>query len=148
MSAQNRISRREMLRITALGAVGAIAAACGATPTPTPAPPTPTSTPIPINAAPPQIVTTSLPNAKRNISYSAAVIATDATISDILGMTARNLPVGLSIRPCSQTTGLGGTTITCSVVGIPAKKGTSFPVFRVIDAMGHTTSGRIKLQVE
>jgi hypothetical protein len=116
------------------------------TPTPTPVPPTPT--PIPINAAPPQIVTTSLPKAKRNISYSTAVIARDSTISDILGMTATNLPSGLAIPPCSQTTGLGGTTLTCPIVGITKNKGTYFPMFRVTDAMGHTTSKRIKLQVQ
>jgi len=130
------------------------------TPTPTPVPPTPTPTPTPIpiptNTAPskknsiytPKIITTSLPKAKRNIYYSTVVIATDSTISDILGMTATNLPVGLAIQPCSQTTGLGGTTLICSIVGIPIAKGTYFPMFSVIDAMGHKTSKSIKLQVE
>ncbi len=118
------------------------------TPTPTPVPPTPTPTPTPINTEPPKIVTTSLPRAKRNISYTADVIATDSTISDILGMTASNLPAGLAIQPCSQTTGLGGTTLTCSIVGIPKNKGTYYPMFTVMDAIGHKISKSIKLQVQ
>ncbi len=129
------------------------------TPTPTAVPPTPTriptptavpptSTPTPINTDPPIIITTSLPKAKRNISYTADIVAMDATISDILGMSAVNLPTGLSIPSCLQTTGLGGTTITCLIVGTPIKKGAYFPVFTVIDAMGHKTSKKIKLQVE
>jgi hypothetical protein len=118
------------------------------TPIPTPVPPTPTPTPIPINTDPPIILTTSLPKAKRNISYTADVIATDATISDILGMSAVNLPTGLAIPPCSQTTGLGGTRLTCRIAGIPTKKGAYFPVFTAIDAIGHKTSKKIKLQVE
>jgi hypothetical protein len=126
------------------------------TPTPTPVPPTPTGTPIPTNTPPskknsvdaPKIITTSLPKAKQNISYSTAVIATDSTVSDILGMTATNLPAGLAIPPCAQTTSPSGTTLTCPIVGIPRAKGTYFPVFNVIDAIGHKTSEKIKLQVE
>jgi hypothetical protein len=58
------------------------------------------------------------------------------------------IPTPVPPTPCSQTTGLGGTRLTCRIVGIPTKKGAYFPVFTAIDAIGHKTSKKIKLQVE
>lgn len=125
------------------------------TPTPTPTPPpvsasvsTPTPTPKKSSSDAPIITTTILPRASRNVPYTANVVATDMTISDTLGMTVSQLPSGLTLQTCSQTTDLGGTTITCPIAGTPTTRGTYFPVFTVTDAAGHQTSKRIKLQVE
>jgi hypothetical protein len=124
------------------------------TPTPTPAhPPTPTPTPAvttskknPVEI--PIITTTALPKAKQNVPYSAEVAATDKTIDDTLGLTAANLPAGLALTTCSQTDGLGGTTLTCLIAGTPMGKGINFPAFTVTDTVGNNTTKRMKLQVE
>lgn len=119
------------------------------TPTPTPVPPTPTTTTSKKSTVDaPKITTTSLPKAVRNVSYTTSVVATDATISDTLSLTAVNLPEGLALSTCSQAASLGGTSLTCVITGSPMVKGVHFPEFTVVDAMGNRTTRKIKLQVE
>lgn len=47
MGTSREMNRRQFMRLSALTAMGAVAAACGATPTPTPVPPTATTAPAP-----------------------------------------------------------------------------------------------------
>lgn len=117
-----------------------------ATPTPTKAP-TPTYTPTPTPAGGPTITTTSLPRGDRGQSYSTVVTATDPTLSDVIGMTVKGMPTGLTLGNCTSTSGFGGTTSTCSISGTPTTKGNYSPIFTVIDLAGHMSSKTLKVQV-
>lgn len=109
---------------------------------------TPANTPtLASTSANPTITTTSLPRATRGQPYTAYVAASDLTLSDILGMTATNLPPGLTLGSCALTFGFGATKLSCALTGAPSSKGNYSPRFTVIDALGHTATKIIRLRV-
>ena len=79
----------------------------------------------PAPVAPPNITTTSLPNAQRNVGYSQTVHATGGVTPYIWSVASGALPAGLTLN--------GSTGV---ISGSPTKKGTSSFVVRVRDSQG------------
>ncbi len=94
------------------------------------------ATPTGINS-PPVITTTQLPTAYVNIPYVAKITAVDKNASDTLTMSLENLPQGLRLGACEQTTQTGNAYLTCNLVGSAVSTGSYQVKVRVMDDRGH-----------
>jgi pectate lyase len=133
---------------TCIGVVSTPTPTITATPTVTSTPkPTSTPTATPVPAASPVITTTYLPSGRRNVFYNTTIIVTDATSGDTLRLTAKMLPLGLSVKTCKLTFGFSGVTAVCTLSGIPRARGTFSSRFTAIDGSNHRTTKLLKIQI-
>lgn len=108
--------------------------------------PASTPTPFPLPNNPPVITTTSLPVAKYNVLYNAAVSGSDGDLNDNLSMVISQLPKGLSQGPCSTPVDKRkGNYINCTITGKSQQRGI-FSISVVLkDNRGSSTTKNLSL---
>lgn len=111
--------------------------------------PTLTKTPTPtvVTNNIPRVVTGLLANAKVNVPYFAQIKANDLDKSDVLTLTATNVPSGLILKNCRQSITNDRKVMLCDLTGKPTKAGVFSITFTVKDSKGAISSRKLSLTV-